>query len=44
MTDKPLTQKDLVWFRLMKEWLGLSNTHTVYSMITGKPIGYIKLN
>jgi hypothetical protein len=41
--DKPLTKADLNWLRDMREWLGLVERRAVYSCLTGKLIGYIKL-
>ena len=43
MKDRPLTIQDLAYFRAMREWLGITNTHAVYSVISGKKVGYIKL-
>lgn len=43
MKDRPLTKKDLIWFRDMREWLSLVDRRAVFSCLTGKLIGYIKL-
>ena len=43
MKDKPLTKADLIWFRDVREWLGLADRRAVYSCLDGELIGYIKL-
>ena len=40
---KPITIKDLEFLRDIREWLGLVDRRAVYSCLTGKLIGYVKL-